>query len=1068
MDKQYSLIFSALLVLVLTTGCNKHSSTQMPGPSGGADFSHREKEQINDALNQAAIAAQGNGTKVKIPSLTFLIKPQSVNSARKAILAAGGKVEYDPNDGQGEEIPFLVATVSAESLLNAEFVKGLQAEAIKLNQNVQIPLVAANVVEAPGKLRGIPTDEIGLADVANQDGAKSAIVGIIDTGIDVTHPALKGRVIGVYDATEVGDIPLTSMNAKDVGFTSLKLEGIPEGVEQVFPGVIDEVVLGSQQPEASRGQGVNINDNGSNVDKIPFVVFKDTSGKFVVRFDKDGDGKLDADVVEDYNTNPASLLRFNKRFAYPVTITLKDDVPEKLTIFYDNLAHGTHVAGIVGGNLSTAGMDIKGPAYNTKFLAAKVCSEWSCTDASILRALVGIHTRFSVKPDVVNMSIGSLEREDERFYAELFRDLAGRYGTTFVLSAGNSGPGHRTLNSLATNSPTILVGAYASERMMQELYPGSTKVPADMMFSFTSVGPSITGEFKPHVVAPGAALASTPITEKGVAVFQGTSMSAPMVTGAIAVMISKARQEGWFDELKSQEKSLVQIPLIIRRALEDSARKLPDISPLRQGHGLINVPGALNRFRELRDSISVEFELEKKETGMIYGRSGENARSQNVVLSVPHDRRRSVVEEADLYGSFVTIRLKSITKESPDGGLEDLTKSSVMGLGLAGEDKPVNSINVLLAAATKNQFSLLRSLDRMKDPGNYFAIYDVERDGERLYSFVDAIYRPIDLQEVKVSVDGAKGTVLTKKTFSVMNQSLDFTQVHRYFVQVSKADRILEVELTSAGIGRTVVDIYNPNGENIGNGFVSTSPLLPTDKKVETLRGKTNGLAGIYEVVVGENSVYWASKNSYHLTISTKRIGVSAVTTDGSGIIVLNNPDSIEGAQLASDRWVKVKPLGDTQALPGEIKGVQFQAPASGYFVVRARLSGAISGRIVDKLKDLNTGSFVEQMGALATSPVFRMFPLERGHVYEVGYETFSMGLGIDPTVTFELLEDTGVAVQYAKFPGSTIETLILKVKAPTVPEGENWEGNVKALLGSDVLNQVTFLANSTGVRPRE
>lgn len=52
-------------------------------------------------------------------------------------------------------------------------------------------------------------------------------------------------------------------------------------------------------------------------------------------------------------------------------------------MFADFGSHGTHVAGIVGGD----GFGIQGAAPKVQFMAQKVCSDLTCTDEAILRGL---------------------------------------------------------------------------------------------------------------------------------------------------------------------------------------------------------------------------------------------------------------------------------------------------------------------------------------------------------------------------------------------------------------------------------------------------------------------------------------------------------------------------------------------------------------------------------------------------------------------------------------------------------------------------------------------------------
>jgi len=114
------------------------------------------------------------------------------------------------------------------------------------------------------------------------------------------------------------------------------------------------------------------------------------------------------------------------------------------------------------------------------------------------------------------------------YYSWIERDPARGGQSTFSFNTSKS---CHTLGSISTGKLTIAVGSY------------DPRDPNRTISNFSSSGPTRDGREKPEVSAPGhkiwSAMARSTITRKS-----GTSMSAPAVTGTIALMMQAAKQKG--------------------------------------------------------------------------------------------------------------------------------------------------------------------------------------------------------------------------------------------------------------------------------------------------------------------------------------------------------------------------------------------------------------------------------------------------------------------------------------------------------------------------------------------
>lgn len=202
-------------------------------------------------------------------------------------------------------------------------------------------------------------------------------------------------------------------------------------------------------------------------------------------------------------------------------------------IFSQQIDHGTHVAGTA---LAAAdnGKGICGIAPNCKFMPVQVANEQGqMTTTSVLD---GILYALYQGADVINVSLGSMFtglaqygetaqkdlinnhfKEEERLWRHVMR-IAASHNSSIVIAAGND---------------NVLAGIDAIQR--PELFITVSAVDKSNR-AYNKADFSNYGQFS-DISAPGVGIYSS-VGKDGYQTMDGTSMAAPIITGAVALMKS--------------------------------------------------------------------------------------------------------------------------------------------------------------------------------------------------------------------------------------------------------------------------------------------------------------------------------------------------------------------------------------------------------------------------------------------------------------------------------------------------------------------------------------------------
>jgi subtilisin family serine protease len=322
------------------------------------------------------------------------------------------------------------------------------------------------------------------------------------------------------------------------------------------------------------------------------------------------DSGIDNEGLADFRYKGSS----ESRIKAVVDFTGEDLGADELQQFSDYFGHGSHVAGIAAGNGgSGASPEYAGIAPNADLVILRVLDSSGKGSASALLGAIDwcIQNREQYNIRVMNLSLGAPVTES--FSTDplcLAVDKAIDEGIVVVCSAGNFGKdkdGKITYGSILSPgiAPHVIsVGSVNTK--------GTLSRKDDEVSHFSSRGPTrgfhldpetretvYDNLLKPDLLAPGSWIPSVcshrdgqmnyimaQFGDNGLRIegtddymqLNGTSMAAPVVSGAIALML---------------QANPGLSPSMVKGALMYTAQRMSGVHVLDQGAGVLNVPGAV-------------------------------------------------------------------------------------------------------------------------------------------------------------------------------------------------------------------------------------------------------------------------------------------------------------------------------------------------------------------------------------------------------------------------------------------------------------------------------------------
>src|ERR1017187_5489596 len=338
---------------------------------------------------------------------------------------------------------------------------------------------------------------------------KAGIIGLLAAGIGfAAHPKLSPELEGI-DAQKQVDVIITFTEAPTFahhakilmrgGTVRRSLEVVKAGAYRLTAAKMAELADDPEVEYISPDHEVH----GALQFAEPTV-----NANIAFQHGYDGTGVGVAIIDSGIMTHPDTSNRivYNENF-----------VPNIGNDYYDRYGHGTHVAGIVGGDAAesagpTYTHTFRGIAPNVKLINLRVLDgNGAGQDSSVIAAIqraIQLKSTYNIR--VINLSLGrpvsGTYTKDPLCQAV---EQAWKAGIVVVVAAGNEGRnnsantyGYGTITAPGNDPYAITVGA------MKDM--GTADRSDDAVASYSSKGPTLLDHIvKPDIVAPGNLIIST-------------------------------------------------------------------------------------------------------------------------------------------------------------------------------------------------------------------------------------------------------------------------------------------------------------------------------------------------------------------------------------------------------------------------------------------------------------------------------------------------------------------------------------------------------------------------------
>ncbi|PEO62023.1 S8 family serine peptidase [Bacillus wiedmannii] len=451
---------------------------------------------------------------------------------------------------------------------------------------------------------------------------KGMKVAIIDSGVDYTHPDLQANYIGGYDTVDEDNDPMDG-NVHGTHVAGIiagngKIKGVAPNASILAyrvmndggTGTTDDIIQGIERAIQDGADVLNLSlGQDLNVPDQPVTMTLERAAKLGVTA-----------VVSNGNDGPK-----------PWSVDAPGNASSVISVGASTVSIPFPTFQIAGSNKSYQGLPLSKADFQVGNDAQLVyvgygnSSDYAKQDVKGKFALVLQGTSSTlVKAEQAKQAgaIGVLLISNEK-EINIMPEYFGREEIALPVMQLSNTNGEELKNLITKRKKNIKIGQ-----------PNKT----ELIGNFSSRGPS-QGSWliKPDVVAPGVQITST-VPRGGYESHNGTSMAAPQVAGAVA-LLRQMHPDWTTEQLKS--------------ALANTAKTLKDVNEntypvMAQGSGLINIPKAAQTDALVKPN-NVSF-------GLIKPNSGKVKLTQNITLQNLSSKKKSFSTRIELLDTKTKIQ----------------------------------------------------------------------------------------------------------------------------------------------------------------------------------------------------------------------------------------------------------------------------------------------------------------------------------------------------------------------------------------------------------------------------